>query len=591
MVFEMKWSFCIILFSHLSCIQGKPPHIIFYLVDDLGWNDVSFHGSLQIPTPNIDVLAANSIVLDNYYVQPLCTPSRAALLTGKHPIHLGLQHLVIRTAEPSGLPLDVKTLPQYLKKFGYRSHGIGKWHLGFYKKEYFPTKRGFDSFFGFWPALIDYYDYTTDETYENSTLKYFWGYSLRDNERVAREYKGIYATHLFTDRAIDIIKNHEKEKPLFLYLSPNAVHTGNSYNLFQAPQSEVFKFSCIENPERRTFAAMVSELDKSVGQVFKALQDNSMLDNTIFVISTDNGGEAAGFRGGVGSNWPLRGNKVTLWEGGVRGVGLIWSKLFKQQPRIERNLIHITDWLPTLYHAAGGDARDLTDIYGINQWEVLVHGKPTSREELLLNIDPVDGASALRVRNYKLVNGSNFNGKYDAWYGPSGRDDDYFSSHYKKLLRSSYSWKVLEKEGLLYNTDKFFIRLRDNCYSDSKRNNSNCDPNLAPCLFDILQDPCELENIANEQPKMLEYMLKRLEKWKSSQIPTINQNIDPFADPALHHFTWFLTVAVVEAISDNGKYYNMWEADVDLFLSDATRTCFGLLAACVLHTFDRPYQC
>ncbi|XP_023212868.1 arylsulfatase B-like [Centruroides sculpturatus] len=126
MAFEMKWRVCISLFIHLSCIQGKPPHIIFYLVDDLGWNDVTYHGSLQIPTPNIDVLAANSILLDNYYVQPICTPSRAALLTGKHPIHLGLQHLVIRTAEPSGLPLDVKTLPQYLKKFGYRSHGVGK---------------------------------------------------------------------------------------------------------------------------------------------------------------------------------------------------------------------------------------------------------------------------------------------------------------------------------------------------------------------------------------------------------------------------------------------------------------------------------
>ncbi|XP_023222963.1 arylsulfatase B-like isoform X1 [Centruroides sculpturatus] len=283
---------------------------------------------------------------------------------------------------------------------------------------------------------------------------------------------------------------------------------------------------------------MVSELDKSVGRVFKALQHNSMLDNTIFVISTDNGGEAAGLRGGVGSNFPLRGNKITLWEGGVRGVGFIWSKLFKQQPRIERNLIHITDWLPTFYHAAGGDVSDLTDIYGINQWKTLVHDKPTSREEILHNIDPIDGASALRFRNYKLVNGSNSNGEYNAWYGPSGRDDDYFLSRYKKLLRSSYSWKVLEEEGLLYNTDKFFTRLPDNCYSDSKRNNSNCDPNSAPCLFDILKDPCELENIANEQPKVVKYILNRLKFWKASAVPPINQPIDPNADPALHKFTW-----------------------------------------------------
>ncbi|XP_023227347.1 arylsulfatase B-like [Centruroides sculpturatus] len=538
MVFKTEWNICIVLLGHLSYIQGKPPHIIFYCADDLGWNDVSFHGSLQIPTPNIDVLAANSIVLDNYYTQHICTPSRAALLTGKLPIDTGLQHFVLQGAQPAGLPTDVKILPQYLKDCGYKTHGVGKWHLGFFKKEYFPTERGFDSFFGFWTGLMDYYDYTTYESYENSTLKYAWGDALRDNERVAREYKGIYATHLFTDRAINIIKTHDKEKPLFLYLTPNAVHSGNPYDLFPAPQSEVSKFSCIEDTQRRKFAAIVSEFDKSVGRIFKALQDNSMLDNTIFVLSTDNGAEGAGFRGGVGSNWPLRGNKGTLWEGGVRGVGIVWSKSFKQQPRIERNLMHITDWLPTLYHAAGCNVKDLKDIYGINQWETLVHGKPTSRKEILHNIDPIDGASALRFQNYKLVNGSNLDGKYNAWYGPTGRDKNYFSSCYKKLLRSSYSWKVLEKEGLLYNTDTFFVGLQDSCFSYQKRNNSNCDPNLAPCLFDILEDPCELENIANLQPKVVEYMLKRLNFWKKSEVPPVNQTIDPNADPALHGFTW-----------------------------------------------------
>ncbi|XP_035224045.1 uncharacterized protein LOC118196699 [Stegodyphus dumicola] len=184
------------------------PHIIFVLADDLGWNDVSFHGSPQIPTPNIDALAASSIILHNYYTESLCTPSRASLLSGKYPIHIGLHHSEIKSGEPIGLPLDVMIMPEHFKNLGYETHMIGKWHLGYAKNEYTPLYRGFDSFFGFYNDHIDYYDYTNYEASEGPTSLAFYGVDLQNGSTVIKDFRGRYATDIFTERAVDVIANH-----------------------------------------------------------------------------------------------------------------------------------------------------------------------------------------------------------------------------------------------------------------------------------------------------------------------------------------------------------------------------------------------
>nr|CAD7413544.1 unnamed protein product [Timema poppensis] len=353
----------LVLLPSLCCaaLFGRP-HIIFIVADDMGWNDVSFHGSDQIPTPNIDALAFNGVILNSQYAQPVCTPSRAALMTGKYPIHTGMQGYPLLGAEPRGLPPG-KLLPEYLRELGYTNRAIGKWHLGFYKRELTPTYRGFDSHLGYWTGFVSYYDYILQDKYTDGE---FSGFDLRRNLTLARDLVGQYATDVFTDEAVRIISTHRETEPLFLYLAHLAPHAGNRGKLLEAPQEVVNKFDYIADPNRRTYAgeglqknknntrrAMVSKLDDSVGRVTEALQRRGMLGDSVIVFMSDNGGSTIGDFPNWGSNYPLRGLKDTLWEGGVRVPGFIWSPLLQQTPRVSNQVMHITDWLPTLYTAAG----------------------------------------------------------------------------------------------------------------------------------------------------------------------------------------------------------------------------------------------
>ncbi|KFM61766.1 Arylsulfatase B, partial [Stegodyphus mimosarum] len=223
----------------------QPPNIIIIYADDLGWNDVSFHGSPQIKTPNLDALAASGIILNGYYGEYMCTPSRAALMTGKYPMRLGLQHHIIAAGEASALPLHVMTMPEHFRKLGYATHMVGKWHLGYMKRNYTPIYRGFDTFLGYYNGLIDYYDYETFETM--TSMKQFIGVDLHNGTTLIKHLRGEYATHLFTRTATNIIYNHDTSKPLFLYLAEISPHIGNSYDPLQAPLEIIEKFSYIKH--------------------------------------------------------------------------------------------------------------------------------------------------------------------------------------------------------------------------------------------------------------------------------------------------------------------------------------------------------
>ena len=188
--------------------------------DDLGYNDVSWH-NMDMITPHMQTLVNTGVRLEQSYVQPLCTPTRAALMTGRYPIHTGRQHSCLNPQEPKGLNASFTLLPQYLQTLGYHTHMVGKWHLGFCHESYLPTRRGFDSYYGYWTGGQDYYQHAHISVTEPKVS----GYDFREGEEVARSARGTYSTHLFADRAGKIIKDSSSNSaPFFLYLAFQSVH-------------------------------------------------------------------------------------------------------------------------------------------------------------------------------------------------------------------------------------------------------------------------------------------------------------------------------------------------------------------------------
>lgn len=277
-------------------------------------------------------------------------------MTGKHPIHTGMQHTVLYAPEPRGLPLTERLLPEHLRRLGYATHCVGKWHLGHYRREYLPEQRGFDSHLGYWTGHQDYFDHTAEE-------RGMYGLDMRRGMEVAHDLTGHYTTDVLAAESVRLIEEHAAQtngtgRPMFLYMAHAAVHSGNPYNPLPAPDATVAQLAGrIADVDRRRFAAMMVHLDRSVGAVVEALERTQMLANTIVVFSTDNGGAAAGFNINAASNWPLRGVKNTLWEGGVRGAAFVWSPrlVSSNGGRVAEQKMHIMDWLPTLYRAAGGN--------------------------------------------------------------------------------------------------------------------------------------------------------------------------------------------------------------------------------------------
>ncbi|XP_043482500.1 arylsulfatase B [Leptopilina heterotoma] len=524
-----------LILTPFGVLADSKPHIIFILADDLGWNDVGFHGSGQILTPNIDALAYTGLMLHNYYVTPICTPSRSALMTGKYPIHTGMQHSVLKAAEPRGLPLNEKLLPQYLKQLGYSTHIVGKWHLGHYKKEYTPLYRGFDSHLGFWTGHHDYFDHTAVEEEQ-------WGFDMRRGLDPAWDLHGKYSTRVFGSEAVKIIKNHTTSQPLFLYIAHAATHSANPYNPLPAPMETLSKnLACDTVSQRCNFAAMAQEMDTTIGLVIKALYEKNMLNNSIIVFSTDNGGPAAGFNLNHASNWPLRGVKNTLFEGGVRGTGILWSPLLTRTGRVTKQLMHISDWLPTFLAAAAAAAASNTttnfNIDGINLWDALKNDQESPRKSILHNIDDIYGNAAITMGNFKLLKGSTYNGTYDGHYGPDGRKIRYNEQLILKHPTSNYLRNIgmiLSAKGILSLREKATLK---QC-PDKNNNLPPCNPIKKLCLVNISEDYCEQNDLSTTHPEVLKELTEELEKYRASALPPGNLPLDKKADPNLWDHTW-----------------------------------------------------
>lgn len=367
---------------------ARKPHILYIIADDLGFADVGFR-SPEIATPTIDQLAREGAELQQFYVQPMCTPTRAALMTGRYPMRYGLQSFVILPEQSYGIPLDEKLLPQILKEAGYSTAIIGKWHLGHADRKLWPKQRGFDYQYG---ALIGEIDYNTHKVHGVTD----W---YRNNRKL--DEPGYVTTLLGTD-AVRHIRQHDPATPLFMYLAFTAPHTP-----FQAPKAYVDRFASIADPNRRTYAAMINAMDEQIGAVLAELSRKGMREDTLVIFHSDNGGvTSATFAGQIETkgqlparNTPLRNGKGSLDEGGTRAVALAnWPGRIK--PGKVDQPMHVVDMLPTLAGRAGASLSGTKPLDGVDVWQTLSQGAPSPRTEIVYNVEMF--RAALRQGDWKL---------------------------------------------------------------------------------------------------------------------------------------------------------------------------------------------
>jgi arylsulfatase A-like enzyme len=369
----------LVFIQHVGAAAPTRPNILFILADDLGSHDVSWRGS-EIKTPNLDQLAFSGARLEQFYVQPVCSPTRAALLTGRYPMRHGLQVGVVRPWAPYGLPLDERTLPQALREAGFTTAIFGKWHLGHHTPEFLPTRRGFDHQYGHYNGALDYFTHVRDG-----------GFDWHRDDKVNHD-EG-YSTFLVADEAAKFIREHDGKKPFFVYVPFNAVHAP-----LQAPEKYKEPYATITRPNRRTYAAMTTAMDEGVGRIIAALEARGWRTNTLIVFSSDNGGPNPGR---LTSNGPLRAGKGTIYEGGVKTCAFVnWPGHIKSNSVVNAPL-HIADFYPTLLKLGGAKLEQKLPLDGRDAWPAISAGAASPHDAILINATPKKGA--LRMGDWKLV--------------------------------------------------------------------------------------------------------------------------------------------------------------------------------------------
>jgi len=380
-------------------VQGKkldkPPHIVMMVIDDLGWNDVPWNNPDSLAV-NMGHYARQGVILDRQYVHTKCSPSRAALLTGRYAWRTGNQRGAVERYQPTGLPTEYTLLPQRLKEAGYATHAVGKWHLGYCNIKYFPTRRGFDTFFGILQQSVNYRSRQVPCA-SYSFRKGMIGYDLRRNESVSYDYEKEFSPIMYAKESQAIIEKHNPSQPLFLYLPFMSVHTpfvgtipnryrsllgGRKRTLYDENYDYEEGFRNSADKKELTLAV----LDAQIRKVINSLKKNGLYENSIILVTTDNGG------GGQSSNRPLRGHKETLYEGGIRGAAFLLSPLLKNPGTKFEGFIHLVDWFPTFLNLAGVRVKD--DIDGLDIWDQINAGSrstwKSARKQIIHNIDQDD---------------------------------------------------------------------------------------------------------------------------------------------------------------------------------------------------------
>lgn len=381
--------------SATATVNGLP-NVIIIMADDMGWDDVGYHGS-DIRTPNIDKIAESGVALDRFYVHPTCSPTRAALLTGKSPITTNMTRPV-NDFQTGGLSAEYKLMPEWFAEVGYQTSLVGKWHLGTDSTAGFPNNRGFDQFYGFLGGFIDYYEHDVLGAID-------W---QRDGVTVREDG---YSTELITREAVRVLQRRDRERPLFMFVSYNAPHGPQA-----APQSSIDRYAAIADEERREYAAMVDNMDHGIGKILQTLQDQSMAQSTLVLFMSDNGASTefpanALSHSSHGSNEPLRGGKALVLEGGIRVPAAIWWPGVLQGGEQIRQMITVEDILPTLFEALGLSSqgqsksaslqKEIAKFDGVSRWPALL-GAPMAARPRFVTGMPMIGAGVIDGE-WKLV--------------------------------------------------------------------------------------------------------------------------------------------------------------------------------------------
>ena len=351
----------VLLLALATAASGAGPNIVLMLADDLGWNDVGYNGS-EISTPMIDRLAADGLRLDRNYVFGFCTPTRVAIMTGRSPLRFGMGLPII---DQGGLPLDETTMGDVFRDGGYQTWFLGKWHLGHHRRAYLPNERGWDHSYGSLTGGLDHYSHNSDVLMGVPDWQ-------RNGNPVEEEG---HTTDLYTTEALRLIGERDTERPFFLYLAWNAPHTP-----LQAPERYLEEYARLDDEVRRTYCAMVSQIDDSVAAVIDALEKEGLREDTLVIWLSDNGG----FVPGGADNSPFREGKASAHEGGVRVPGFVnWPGTVNPGALSQQVSAH--DWLPTLVAAAGIASTATKPLDGWNMWPAIRRGESVQRGDLILS--------------------------------------------------------------------------------------------------------------------------------------------------------------------------------------------------------------
>lgn len=450
----------IVLITSASVVAAERPNVIVMVADDLGWADVGFHGNTKIDTPSLDRLAKEGVQLDRFYTTPICSPTRAALMTGRDPMRLGIAYGVIMPWHNIGVHPGETFLPELFLKAGYQTAMVGKWHLGHAQQTYHPNNRGFEHFYGHLHTEVGYFPPFGNQGGKDFQLN---GVSI--------EGEG-YETFLLGNEVSRYIRDRDQSKPFFVYMPFIAPHTPldapedllekyedmkderQPARARQTDQTRMLRKLMMRPSARPIYAAVVDGMDQAIGNVLKTLDDEGIADNTIVLFFSDNGGAAYALGGA--DNVPLRGGKGETFEGGIRVVSVMrWPEAIKAGGKMD-SIMTVMDVLPTLAAATGIDASTNFKLDGRNMWPAIAEGKTIPRKDYIFF------ASETPIQGQFSVTGFN-----DEW----------------KLVQEI-------RRGLTsYDIENF--------------------------LFKIDQDPFEYTNLASKYPKKVAEMAKAINYWRS----------------------------------------------------------------------------